>query len=585
MATIADIQQWFANNPNATDQQIAAAANASGVSADQIAAATGVPLSQVASRLQTATPAAGTSLSNITSSLPAGNTSTSAIKAAPPTWNDVYNQWFANEYVPWINSVQGTNVKESDLTKNDAGAYVPNAAIPLWNWNTGADTAAQKQELDQRYLQALDTYNQQNGTNIQPDQSVLGVNVQPNASYRAADKSSGILGTGIGPDISFSDAAKLAALYYGGSAAIDALGAGTAGADAAAAGEAAGSTGTGLSVGAGNTGLGLTMPEATTGLGLTAPSGVGGLAAGSAAGTDLATAAGIGAGIGTLSPYAAGTGSALAGTSLADLGAGTAVGAGLGSALGAGTGSAVGSSLGTALTVGAVANGLTGLANANAAKDAANQQTAAANAATQAQLDMFNKINAQQAPYRAAGYGALNQLGSMGSGQYQAYDANGNPIGTGTGSGYLTHQFNAADLTAGLAPNYDFMLQQGQMANQRAANVAGGGLGGNALQGLQKYTQDYAGNAYQNAFNNYQTQRSNIYNTLAGIAGIGQTGQNATNTAATNAVNATTQLGVGSAAAQAAGTVGATNAYSNAVNNAVNNYTLASLLKQGGSVA
>ena len=153
-----------------------------------------------------------------------------------------------------------------------------------------------------------------------------------------------------------------------------------------------------------------------------------------------------------------------------------------------------------------------------------------------------------------------------------------------TGSGYLQHQFNAADLAAGLAPNYDFMLQQGQMANQRAANVGGGALSGNTLQGLQKYTQDYAGNAYQNAFTNYQTQRSNIYNTLAGIAGIGQTGQTATNTAATNATNATTQLGIGSAAAQAAGQTGSSNAYSNAINNVINQYTLASLLNQRGAV-
>jgi hypothetical protein len=128
------------------------------------------------------------------------------------------------------------------------------------------------------------------------------------------------------------------------------------------------------------------------------------------------------------------------------------------------------------------------------------------------------------------------------------------------------------------------MLQQGQMANQRAGNVGGGALSGNTLQGLQKYTQDYAGNAYQNAFTNYQNQRSNIYNTLASIAGIGQTGQTATNTAATNATNANTQLGVGSAAATAAGGTGAANAYTNAINNATNNYTLAALLNQRGNV-
>jgi hypothetical protein len=227
----------------------------------------------------------------------------------------------------------------------------------------------------------------------------------------------------------------------------------------------------------------------------------------------------------------------------------------------------------------------TGVLGANAAMQGASMQADAANKATAMQQQNLATINAQQAPQRALGYtGGVNQLGALGSGTYGMYDAAGNPIGTGQGSGYLTKQFDANDLKAGLAPNYDFMLGQGQMANQRAANMGGGAIGGNALQGLNKFTQDYAGNAYQNAFTNFQTQRNNIYNTLAGIAGIGQTGQNATNTAATNATNAASQLGIGSAAAQAAGTTGVANALGNTANNVINNYTLASLLNQSGRV-
>jgi hypothetical protein len=237
----------------------------------------------------------------------------------------------------------------------------------------------------------------------------------------------------------------------------------------------------------------------------------------------------------------------------------------------------------------AAAQGLTGLGSAligsNAAQKAADIQSAAAQNATALQGQMFNTINQQQAPYRTAGYNALNQLGGLGSGQYQQYDVNGNPTTMGTGTGYLTHQFNASDLAGGLAPNYDFMLQQGQQANQRAANAAGGGFGGNALKGLQDYTQNYAGNAYQNAFQNYQNQRTNIYNTLAGIAGIGQQGQTATNTAAQNATTAQTQLGVGSAAAQAAGQVGTAGAYGNALGQLGSGLTLASLLNQRGNIS
>jgi len=236
----------------------------------------------------------------------------------------------------------------------------------------------------------------------------------------------------------------------------------------------------------------------------------------------------------------------------------------------------------------AAAQGLTGLGSAligsSAAQKAADIQSAAAQGASQLQGQMFNTINQQQAPYRTAGYNALNQLGGMGAGQYQQYDAAGNPTTMGTGSGYLTKQFGPADLAAGLAPNYDFMLQQGQMANQRAANVGGGAIGGNALQGLNKFTQDYAGNAYQNAFNNFQSQRTGIYNTLAGIAGIGQTGQTATNTAGSNLANAQSQLGVGSAAAQAAGNIGTASAYGNALSGLGSGLTLASLLNQRGNV-
>jgi len=284
-------------------------------------------------------------------------------------------------------------------------------------------------------------------------------------------------------------------------------------------------------------------------------------------------------------------GEALSGVDLGGVGASPNSLAGAGgynavpTAIGSTVPAAAGSSLNSMLPYMAGSQAVTGLLQADAAKKAADIQSAAAQNATALQGQMFNTINQQQAPYRTAGYGALNQIGGLGGGQYTTYDQAGNPTGTAQGSGYLTHQFDANDLKSGLAPNYDFMLQQGQMANQRAANMGGGAIGGNALQGLNKYTQDYAGNAYQNAFTNYQNQRNNIYNTLAGIAGIGQTGQNATNTAAQNATNAASQLGVGSAAAQAAGQVGSTNALANTAGNIVNNYTLASLLNQVGRVA
>jgi len=261
---------------------------------------------------------------------------------------------------------------------------------------------------------------------------------------------------------------------------------------------------------------------------------------------------------------------------------------GLGSSALSGLGSLGSSALSALGTTGGglAASALGGLLGANksasAAQNAAQLQAqAAANAQAQQQAN-FNTINAQQAPQRTAGYNALNTLGSLGSGTYQQYDANGNPIGVGQGSGYLTRQFGDQDLNANLAPNYAFQLQQGQGATNALNNVAGGG--GNAAQGLQQFTQNFAGNAYQNAFNNFQNQRTNIYNTLAGIAGIGQTGQSAANTAGTNLANTNAQLGVGAASALGQGQVGAAQAYGGAINQLGSNATLYSLLNQNNSV-
>jgi hypothetical protein len=232
--------------------------------------------------------------------------------------------------------------------------------------------------------------------------------------------------------------------------------------------------------------------------------------------------------------------------------------------------------------VGNVASGLIG---GNAAQKAAQTQADAATRAAQMQQDMFNTVNAQGAPYRAQGYNALNQIGSMLPGQYTQYDASGKPIGQATGSGYLTQQFGPEQFAAGMDPGYAFRLQQGQMANQRASNLAGGLIGGNALKGMQDYTQGMASQEYGNAFNRFQTQRGNIYNTLAGIAGIGQTAQGQANQMAQNNATAQGQLGVGSAAAQAAGQIGQANAYGGAATGAGNAYLLSQLLKQNQGVA
>lgn len=217
---------------------------------------------------------------------------------------------------------------------------------------------------------------------------------------------------------------------------------------------------------------------------------------------------------------------------------------------------------------------------ADAARYGANLQSQAAAAAAAQQQANLDRINAQQAPYRGAGYSALSQIAGMMPGQQQQYDAQGNVIGTTQGTGYLTQQFGPEQLKSSLAPNYQFMLEQGLGAQNQAMNVGGGGS--NINRAGTKFAEDYASNAYQQAFNNFQGQQTNIYNRLAGIAGIGQAGQSATNAAGIGATNAMGQLGVGAAGAQAGGAVGAANAMAGGLQGIGNAGYLASLMKPGG---
>lgn len=216
------------------------------------------------------------------------------------------------------------------------------------------------------------------------------------------------------------------------------------------------------------------------------------------------------------------------------------------------------------------------------------QETAIKNLAQQREL--FDIQNKQLAAGRGAGYQGLNQIRSMLPGQYTRYDENGNPIGAAAGTDYLTRQFTAEDFQKNIDPGYAFRLQQGQLANQAAANKAGGMIGGNVLAGLNEYNQGMASQEYGNAFNRFQTQRNNIYNTLASIAGIGQTSQQQANTAAgnfgtvsgniaTNLANTQTGLITGAGAAQAAGQVGAANAWGNAATNIGNTLAFNQMMK------
>jgi hypothetical protein len=198
---------------------------------------------------------------------------------------------------------------------------------------------------------------------------------------------------------------------------------------------------------------------------------------------------------------------------------------------------------------------------AKAAESASQLQYEATSDAAKQQREMFDILNAQQAPYREAGYGALNQINTM--------------------LPQFTKEFTSADLIRNLDPSYQFMLQQGLGATGQAMNVGGGGS--NVDLARQRFAQEYAKSGAQQAFNNYQSQQSNIYNRLSNLAGIGQAAQSQANTLGSNTANALSQLGIGGASALGAGQVGAANAMAGAYGGIGNALTLSSLLTpQGG---
>jgi hypothetical protein len=130
-----------------------------------------------------------------------------------------------------------------------------------------------------------------------------------------------------------------------------------------------------------------------------------------------------------------------------------------------------------------------------------------------------------------------------------------------------------------LDPSMAFRMRLGTQATERMANVGGGAISGNTMRALTDYGQNLASTEYGNAFNRFQTERGNIYNTLANIAGMGQSAVNTGVNAGQNFAASQTGLLTGQAAAQAAGTVGQANAYGSALGNIGNYAMLNSLMR------
>lgn len=135
--------------------------------------------------------------------------------------------------------------------------------------------------------------------------------------------------------------------------------------------------------------------------------------------------------------------------------------------------------------------------------------------------------------------------------QWQAQQ--GKPPGAGYGS--LLQPFSLDKFQQ--SPDYQFNLQQGQMAIDKSANARGNFYAPQTLQDISKYSQGLASQEFQQAYNMYNTDQSNIYNRLFNQVGVGQGAANQTGAFGANAANTQSQLITGGGAAQAAGMMGA----------------------------
>jgi hypothetical protein len=228
---------------------------------------------------------------------------------------------------------------------------------------------------------------------------------------------------------------------------------------------------------------------------------------------------------------------------------------------------------GTALIGGAMASSAAGDA-ADAQADAANNASAnslvASRESNALQKEMFDKQIELNAPFRNAGLTGQNRLMEM-------LGLSGDKTAQGYGS--ASKNFSMSDFQED--PGYQFRLQQGQQALERSASARSGLLSGRAAKDMTSYAQGTASQEYGNAFNRFQTNRSNQLGPLQSLAGVAQTASGAMSGAAgtyganvgnnlTSTANTVGNNMMGAGNARASGYVGSANAINGALSGGVN---------------
>jgi hypothetical protein len=215
----------------------------------------------------------------------------------------------------------------------------------------------------------------------------------------------------------------------------------------------------------------------------------------------------------------------------------------------------------TVAMIGAGASLLGGAISSSGAKSAADTQAAAANRAADLQKQMFDQQMAGQEPYRQAGLTSQNRL-------MELLGLGGNAGAAGYGK--YGRDFSMADYQAD--PGYAFRLGEGQKALERSAAARGGLISGGALKAATRYGQDMGSQEYQNAFNRYQTSRTNQLQPLGNLMASGQSAASNQGTAAGNYGANAGQAYMAAGNAMGAGQLGAANTLAGGLQTAASSY-------------
>jgi hypothetical protein len=193
---------------------------------------------------------------------------------------------------------------------------------------------------------------------------------------------------------------------------------------------------------------------------------------------------------------------------------------------------------------------------ANASREASNQQAMMQAMALQQQAIQNQRNQDNIAPYLATGSGAAGQLTNRLT--------------------ELTSPIVMDQHALEQTPGYQFNLTQGLKATQSAAAARGLGVSGAALKGASTYATGLADSTYQNQFNNANINQTNAFNRLYQTSALGSNAAVGAGTLGQANANAQSNILGNMGTTQAQGTLGAaaaTNNGYNAIGNGLNNLT------------